>query len=231
MRSGSWSPSSRAARCACWTRGCPTLPRRPTAGCRRGPGTEPGLLLAIANYLIQHDLINKDFLRRWVNWKELLGDSSYLEDLRAGGRISDIPHGTEFEDFLALLKQLYCHYTLEWAEAESEVPASEIEAVAKEIAAAGDGVHCACLAECSGGPSRRMDVVPVPVLPQCADRIGRHAGRRHSQLVDQVRSPAAYSSRTREGPGTGRSGPRSTPLPTSRWVIYFRTCSGRRAIR
>ncbi len=63
------------------------------------PGTEPGLLLALANYLIHRDLINKDFLRRWTNWEELLNDTSYLAELRASGRIQEIPRGREFEDF------------------------------------------------------------------------------------------------------------------------------------
>ena len=101
------------------------------------PGTEPGLLLAIANYLIQRDLINRDFVKRWTNWKEFLEDGPYLEDLTARGHISNIPQGSEFEDFMSLLKQLYGGYTLEWAEAETDVPACEIQAVAEDIAAAG----------------------------------------------------------------------------------------------
>ena len=101
------------------------------------PGTEPGLLLAIANYLIQRDLIDKDFVRRWTNWRELLDDGPYLAELRASGHIQDVPQGREFKDFLTLLKQLYAPYTLEWAEAETEIPATELASVAEEIAAAG----------------------------------------------------------------------------------------------
>jgi anaerobic selenocysteine-containing dehydrogenase len=36
------------------------------------PGSENTILLAIANHLIQNDLYNKDFVRKWVNWKEFL---------------------------------------------------------------------------------------------------------------------------------------------------------------
>jgi anaerobic selenocysteine-containing dehydrogenase len=40
------------------------------------PGSEGAMLLAIANYLIQNDLYNRDFLRRWWNWEEYLESSS-----------------------------------------------------------------------------------------------------------------------------------------------------------
>ena len=36
------------------------------------PGTEPTVLLAMANYLIQNDLYDQEFVRRWVNWEETL---------------------------------------------------------------------------------------------------------------------------------------------------------------
>ena len=36
------------------------------------PGSEAAILLAIANYLIQHDLYNREFVRRWWNWQEYL---------------------------------------------------------------------------------------------------------------------------------------------------------------
>ncbi len=36
------------------------------------PGSEATVLLAIANHLIQNDLYDKEFVRRWVNWEETL---------------------------------------------------------------------------------------------------------------------------------------------------------------
>ena len=36
------------------------------------PGSENTILLAIANHLIQNDLYNKEFVRKWTNWKEFL---------------------------------------------------------------------------------------------------------------------------------------------------------------
>src|SRR5689334_19372224 len=36
------------------------------------PGSETAIVLAIANYLIQNDLYNKDFVETWWNWREFL---------------------------------------------------------------------------------------------------------------------------------------------------------------
>ena len=36
------------------------------------PGSENTILLAIANHLIQKDLYDKEFVRKWMNWKEFL---------------------------------------------------------------------------------------------------------------------------------------------------------------
>ncbi len=37
------------------------------------PGSEAAILLSIANYLIQNNLYNREFVRRWWNWEEYLG--------------------------------------------------------------------------------------------------------------------------------------------------------------
>jgi len=36
------------------------------------PGSEAAILLSIANYLIQNNLYNREFVRRWWNWEEYL---------------------------------------------------------------------------------------------------------------------------------------------------------------
>ena len=36
------------------------------------PGSETTVLLAIANYLIQNDRYDREFVRRWVNWRDTL---------------------------------------------------------------------------------------------------------------------------------------------------------------
>src|SRR5438128_951931 len=47
------------------------------------PGSEGAILLAIANYLIQNGLYNREFVRRWWNWKEYLGQRSEVGDQRS----------------------------------------------------------------------------------------------------------------------------------------------------
>src|SRR5205814_7527729 len=40
------------------------------------PGSEAAILLSIANYLIQNNLYNREFVRRWWNWEEYLEQES-----------------------------------------------------------------------------------------------------------------------------------------------------------
>jgi anaerobic selenocysteine-containing dehydrogenase len=101
------------------------------------PGTEAGLLLSLAHVLLAHDWIDHGFLRRWVNWQDLLADRAYLADLVARGLLDEAPSGTGFADFLDVLRRLYAPYTPAWAEAECGVPAALVEEVAAEIHRAG----------------------------------------------------------------------------------------------
>jgi anaerobic selenocysteine-containing dehydrogenase len=88
------------------------------------PGSEPAILLAVANHLIQDDLYDRDFVRRWWNWQE------FMEEERPGER-------TSFEAFERALKRIYAEYTFAFAERESGVSAAVIEEVAKTVASAG----------------------------------------------------------------------------------------------
>ena len=88
------------------------------------PGSEAAILLAIANYLIQHKLYNREFVRRWWNWEEYMAvERPELE--------------TTFESFEDVLKELYASYTFEFASAESAVEASVIEEIARVVSTAG----------------------------------------------------------------------------------------------
>ena len=96
------------------------------------------ILLAIANYLIQNDLYNRDFVRRWWNWEEYLSfefQVSSSESEEAGGTPA-VP-GKSFEDFERALKELYSSYTFEFAAKESGVDAKALEEIAKTVATAG----------------------------------------------------------------------------------------------
>ena len=87
------------------------------------PGTEAGLFLAIARELLVRDAIDRDFIRRWVNWDEALAQFK--------------PDETEFEAFIDLLKEQYDEYTLEWAADECGVDIDRIIAVVDGIEDAG----------------------------------------------------------------------------------------------
>jgi anaerobic selenocysteine-containing dehydrogenase len=88
------------------------------------PGSEPAMLLAIANHLIQEDLYDREFVRRFWNWQE------FMEAERPKERPT-------FEAFEKQLKKLYAEYSFGYAERESGVAASVIQEVAKLVAEAG----------------------------------------------------------------------------------------------
>ncbi|HEY9404560.1 MAG TPA: molybdopterin-dependent oxidoreductase [Pyrinomonadaceae bacterium] len=88
------------------------------------PGSEPAIVLSIANYLIQNNLYNADYVRRWWNWEEFMA-GEYPERV------------TDFENFQALLKELYAEYTFEFAARESGVDAKVIAEIARVVATAG----------------------------------------------------------------------------------------------
>ena len=88
------------------------------------PGTEPAVILSIANYMIQSDLYDRDFVQDWWNWEEYM--------------LAERPdQEPTFENFEAILKTLYTSYTFEYAANESGVRQDRIEMVAKLAARAG----------------------------------------------------------------------------------------------
>jgi len=88
------------------------------------PGSEAAMLLAIANYLIQNDLYNREFVETWWNWKEYLTFESQESSLT-------------FANFERALKDIYKDYTFEFAAKESGVDEKTIAEVAKLVASAG----------------------------------------------------------------------------------------------
>ena len=88
------------------------------------PGSEPAILLAIANHLIQEDLYDREFVRRFWNWQEFMEQERPKEP-------------ATFEAFEKQLKKLYAEYSFAFAERESGIAASVILEVAKLVAAAG----------------------------------------------------------------------------------------------
>ena len=96
------------------------------------PGSEQTVLLAIANYLIQSDRYDKQFVKRWVNWKETL---EFLSSHDVPGMESTAPAGEyTFDDFDRMLKSLYAEFTFERAAEESQVTVADLRASAEYIA-------------------------------------------------------------------------------------------------
>ena len=116
------------------------------------PGSEQTVLLAIANHMIQNDLYDKEFVRKWVNWREalqLIKDQNYegvdidlpgegiwdrLKGLLYGGKFDAREDRGDFEAFDRLLKQLYSEFTFERAAEESQVSIERIIEAAESVA-------------------------------------------------------------------------------------------------
>lgn len=85
------------------------------------PGSEPAILLAIANYLITTGRYDRDFVKTWVNWEQYLA-----------AEWPDAPR--TFDTFEEKLKGIYVEYTFDYAAQESGVEADVIRQVAEEVA-------------------------------------------------------------------------------------------------
>src|SRR5882724_12089326 len=104
------------------------------------PGSEAAILLSIANYLIQNNLYNREFVRRWWNWEEYLkSDKLQFVEMPSSDNTDDKLKfvGHQFEEFERILKSLYASYTFEFAASESGVEANALEEIAKVVATAG----------------------------------------------------------------------------------------------
>jgi anaerobic selenocysteine-containing dehydrogenase len=100
------------------------------------PGSEATVLLAIANYLIQRNTYDREFVRRWVNWDQFLREAPGLPNMPELP-ISDPGGELTFEDFERCLATLYSEFTFERAAAEAQVPIERIVEAAELVEAAG----------------------------------------------------------------------------------------------
>ncbi|MCH7905702.1 MAG: molybdopterin-dependent oxidoreductase [Armatimonadetes bacterium] len=89
------------------------------------PGTEAFLILAIVNIVLQEELFDREFVKRWVNW------SDYLR-AKCPNTAPD-----NFAAFIEDLKRRYESFTPEAAAEECGVDAQMIRDVAREIGKAG----------------------------------------------------------------------------------------------
>ncbi len=100
------------------------------------PGSEATVLLAIANYLIQNDLYDKEFVRRWVNWEDTLQAvrDGKLQPFSQALREEIEQEPFTFDLFDRLLKDLYADYTFERAAEEAQVPIERMREAAEYVA-------------------------------------------------------------------------------------------------
>ena len=153
------------------------------------PGTEPAILLAIAGHLIRQRRYDREFVRRWWNWRE------YLRARHPGGRET-------FERFEAELAREYESYTFEFAAKESGIDAETIAEVAEIVARAGHATGDAHVAERRGGKPGRLAGVAHALPAERAPRRDRHGRGHASQRRQQVR--AAPDPRSRASAGVER---------------------------
>jgi anaerobic selenocysteine-containing dehydrogenase len=89
------------------------------------PGSEAAIVLAMCNVILQENLFDREFVRKWVNWEE------YLREEHAD-------KGQTFLSFITILKEIYAAYTPEFAAQEAGVDPGPIVEIAHDIARAGD---------------------------------------------------------------------------------------------
>jgi anaerobic selenocysteine-containing dehydrogenase len=88
------------------------------------PGSEAAVLLAIARILIKEEMFDREFVRRWTNWRQFM--RAERPDIEP-----------TFENFLVELEQLYEPFTPEYAAREARVRPEPILEIAREIGRAG----------------------------------------------------------------------------------------------
>jgi anaerobic selenocysteine-containing dehydrogenase len=84
------------------------------------PGSEAAVLLAMCNTILQEEIFDREFVRRWTNWEQFLREEHPEEP-------------QSFESFVAILKRTYARFTPEFAAQESGADPKVIVDVAREI--------------------------------------------------------------------------------------------------
>src|SRR5262245_8530264 len=111
------------------------------------PGTEAALLLGVAKVMLDEDLYDREFVRRWVNWRETLAalTSGRLEagGGEAGGTATARPLPSlqspasslqpDFDAFISALRTHYATFTPDWVAAECGIDADVVTWIAREI--------------------------------------------------------------------------------------------------
>jgi anaerobic selenocysteine-containing dehydrogenase len=106
------------------------------------PGSEATVLLSIARHLLYTGRYDREFLRRWVNWREfldaaprVLNSRPALEVLDQNASGANESEDKAFQTFEQVLQALYSEFTFDRAADEAQVPRDRIEEAAELVAA------------------------------------------------------------------------------------------------
>ncbi len=82
------------------------------------PGTEAALLLGVAKVMLEEDLFDREFVRKWVNWEQWLDARDVARD---------------FDEFVVALRAHYAKFTPDFVAAECGIDAAIVTTLAREI--------------------------------------------------------------------------------------------------
>jgi anaerobic selenocysteine-containing dehydrogenase len=111
------------------------------------PGTEAALLLGVAKVMLDEDLFDREFVRRWVNWREWMRTESDTvspfstsgarrvrstepANVENGDLVSD---SVPYDAFVAALRAHYAKFTPDFVAAECGIDAAVVPTLAREI--------------------------------------------------------------------------------------------------
>lgn len=99
------------------------------------PGSEGWVLLAIAKYMIDHNLYDRAFVERWVNWEDSLRHADEMTDnAELLEHIVSAGDNLTFDLFHELMQNIYADFSFERAADESQVPIERIREAAEYVA-------------------------------------------------------------------------------------------------
>ncbi|WP_373069512.1 molybdopterin-dependent oxidoreductase [Sulfurimonas sp.] len=91
------------------------------------PGTEPLIYLYLAQRILNEKKVDKDFVKKWLNWEVMMDNKDYLKFMVEKGYIKKAPKKNTFDAFLDTITEMYQPYTLEHVSKETHVPAYKLE--------------------------------------------------------------------------------------------------------
>jgi len=91
------------------------------------PVTEPLIYLYLTQRILNEGKVDRDFVKKWMNWEVFLDNKKYLEYMVEKGYIAKVPTKNDFDTFLDTIKELYTPYTLAHVSKETHVPADRLE--------------------------------------------------------------------------------------------------------